>query len=55
MNIDELIDYLPDKLKKSTIYVYVCKKIIPAKKIGNKLFFDKLLIDKWNESRTIIK
>ena len=54
LTIDELIEYLPDKPKKSTIYVWTSTGKIPYIKIGKKLFFEKSKIDAWNENRTII-
>jgi hypothetical protein len=52
MSIDELIDYLPDKPTKGTIYVWTCNNKIPYIKKGKKLFFVKEKIDIWDANRT---
>lgn len=55
LTINELIDYLPDKPSKHTIYGWVYRKTIPSIKMGRKLFFDKSKIDSWNEKRATIR
>jgi excisionase family DNA binding protein len=50
MTIQELADYLPDKPTIRTIYGWTSKGLIPFKKLGKKLFFEKTLIDDWNDN-----
>lgn len=50
LTIEELQEYLPDKPKKSTIYVWTCEKRVPYIKKGKKLFFDKSKIDTWDKN-----
>jgi excisionase family DNA binding protein len=47
MNIDGLIDYLPDKPAKATVYGWVSERKIPHHKGGKKLRFLKSEIDAW--------
>jgi len=47
LNVDELLDYLPDKPALSTVYGWVGHKQIPFYKSGKKLRFLKSEIDKW--------
>lgn len=48
-DLNELLTYLPDKLKKATVYGYVQQGSIPYHKRGNgkKLYFLKSEIDDW--------
>ena len=48
MDIDGLIQYLPDQPAKKTVYSWTNKKLIPYYKYGKKLFFKKTEIDEWN-------
>ena len=50
LTIEELAEYLPEKPKKSTIYRWTHKGLIPYHNYGKKLLFDKNKIDKWNDS-----
>jgi excisionase family DNA binding protein len=47
MDIDGLIDYLPDKPAKPTVYGWVSERKIPHHKGGKKLRFLKSEIDAW--------
>jgi len=47
LNLEQLCSYHPDKPKKSTIYGWINKGIIPAHKTGKKLRFRKSEIDTW--------
>ena len=47
MNLNELMDYLPDKPSKSTVYSWVCNRSIPFHKKTKKLSFSKAEIDAW--------
>lgn len=52
LNIDELIDYLPDKPARATIYGKVHHRLIPYHKQGKSLIFRKSEIDTWlNQGR----
>lgn len=56
MTIEELIEYLPEQPSIFTVYLWTSKNKIPYKKIGRKLFFEKHLIDEWNDNnRQIIR
>lgn len=56
MTIKELIEYLPEQPSIFTVYLWTSKNKIPYKKIGRKLFFEKHLIDEWNDNdRQIIR
>lgn len=46
-NIDELIEYLPDKPAKATIYGRVSDRKLPFHKTGKALMFRKSEIDAW--------
>ena len=46
-SLDELINYLPDKPVKATVYGWVHYKSIPYHKGGKRLRFLKSDIDKW--------
>ena len=47
MSIDELVEYLPFKIKKSTIYQKTHNNEIPYIKEGKQLAFQKSAIDQW--------
>lgn len=47
LNVDELIEYLPDKPAKATVYGWVSGRQIPHHKGKKKLRFLKSEIDKW--------
>ncbi|MDR2407929.1 MAG: helix-turn-helix domain-containing protein [Bacteroidales bacterium] len=47
MDVDGLIDYLPDKPAKPTVYGWVSERKIPHHKGGKKLRFLKSEIDAW--------
>jgi excisionase family DNA binding protein len=46
-NLEEFIEYHPDKPKKSTVYGWVSRNIVPHHKDGKKLRFLKSEIDNW--------
>ena len=47
MNVDELMEYHPDKPSKKTIYDWVTLRKVPYHKDGKRLRFLKSEIDKW--------
>jgi len=47
MDLNELIEYLPDKPSKATVYTWVCNRSIPFHKKTKKLSFLKSEIDEW--------
>ncbi|MBR5434805.1 MAG: helix-turn-helix domain-containing protein [Bacteroidales bacterium] len=47
MSINDLIEYLPDKTARATIYGWVSQGLIPYHKYGKKLTFLKSEIDNW--------
>lgn len=47
MDLQILIDYLPGRPVKSTIYSIVSRRLIPHKKNGKRLIFLKSEIDSW--------
>jgi len=47
MNISELIEYLPDRPSRATVYGWVCARSIPFHKKTKKLSFLKSEIDAW--------
>lgn len=47
LNLDELINYLPEKPAKATVYTWVSNQLIPFHKKGKKLFFLESEIDNW--------
>jgi excisionase family DNA binding protein len=51
-SIDELIDYLPGKPAKATIYGKVHSREIPHKKVGKRLAFLKSEIDQWLQAQS---
>jgi excisionase family DNA binding protein len=51
MNMDELLEYLPVKYVKGTIWNMVAKGEIKAVKFGRRTLFAKADIDKWIESK----
>jgi hypothetical protein len=50
LNIDGLMDYLPDHPAKPTIYGWVSRRLIPHHKGGKKLRFLQSEIDNWLSS-----
>ena len=46
-DLNELINYLPDKPAKATVYFWVSSGLIPNHKGGKKLRFLKSEIDAW--------
>ena len=46
-SINDLIEYLPDKTARATIYGWVSQGLIPYHKYGKKLTFLKSEIDNW--------
>ena len=50
LTLKELIDYLPEKPAKQTVYGWVNYKKIPFEKHGKKLYFRKSKIDRWLEN-----
>ncbi|MBO0324056.1 helix-turn-helix domain-containing protein [Muricauda sp. CAU 1633] len=47
MTLDELLDYDPEKRKKSTWYKMVSESRVPHHKKGKRLLFLKTEIDEW--------
>ncbi|MCQ2958990.1 MAG: helix-turn-helix domain-containing protein [Bacteroidales bacterium] len=47
LSMSDLINYLPDKTARATIYGWVSQGIIPYHKYGKKLTFLKSEIDYW--------
>jgi hypothetical protein len=47
MEVDALINYLPEHPAKQTIYQWVWLRSIPFEKHGKKLYFRKSTIDRW--------
>jgi excisionase family DNA binding protein len=50
LNIDQFIEYLPEKPAKPTIYQWVKEKKVPYHKRGKHLYFLKTDIDAWLKS-----
>ena len=51
MSISELMDYLPGKPAKATIYAKVSNRTIPHRKVGKRLAFLKSEINDWMNSQ----
>ena len=47
MNLDELIEYLPDRPAKSTVYNWISARQIPYHKSSKKLRFLQSEVDGW--------
>lgn len=47
LTIEQLIDYLPEKPARQTIYGWVNYRHIPFEKHGKRLYFRKSIIDTW--------
>lgn len=47
MEVDQLIEYLPDRPAKQTVYQWVWQRYIPFEKHGKRLYFRKTAIDSW--------
>jgi hypothetical protein len=47
LDLNQLIEYLPERPAKQTIYCKVNDRRIPYEKHGKKLYFRKSIIDKW--------
>jgi hypothetical protein len=47
LNVDELCEYLPNKPKRQTIYIWVHNSIIPYHKRSLGLYFLRSEVDKW--------
>ena len=47
MDIQELIDFLPQKPAIQTVYGWVSNRLIPYKKVSGKLYFKKDDIIQW--------
>ena len=45
--LDQIIDYLPERPAKATVYGWVAKRQVPFNKEGKKLLFRKSEIDEW--------
>ncbi len=50
MDVDQLIEYLPDNPSRSSVYRWVTYRKIPFHKEGKKLLFRRSEIDKWLEN-----
>ena len=51
LDIVELAEYL--KIKRGTVYVWICYKKIPYVKMGRLIRFDLRKIEKWLEEKSI--
>lgn len=51
LSVKDLINYLPSKPAKQTIYGLVNNKNIPCHRINGRLFFDKSEINRWLEEK----
>jgi phosphorylcholine metabolism protein LicD len=47
MTIEQLMDYLPERPARQTIYGKVNDRLIPFEKHGKRLYFRKSTIDTW--------
>ncbi|MCQ2608907.1 MAG: helix-turn-helix domain-containing protein [Bacteroidales bacterium] len=47
LSLSDLIEYLPDKTSRATVYGWVSQGTIPYHKYGKKLTFLKSEIDNW--------
>ena len=45
--IEELINYLPEKPARQTVYGWINQRLIPYEKFGKRLYFKKSIIDEW--------
>jgi len=50
LTISELVEYLPEKPSKSSVYRWVTYRKIPFHKEGKRLLFKKSQIDQWLEN-----
>ena len=50
MPLDELLEYLPEKPARQTVYGWVNDRKIPYEKHGKYLYFRKSSIDEWLKS-----
>ena len=53
LDMNELLEYLPGSISKSTIYGYVSKRSIPVHKSGKRLAFLQSEIDLWLKSKRL--
>ncbi len=54
MTLEKLLEYLPEKPARGTIYQWVNHRKIPFEKYGKRLYFRKFDIDNWiNKGRVI--
>jgi predicted DNA-binding transcriptional regulator AlpA len=54
LDLNQLIEYLPEKPAKQTIYGKINDRRIPYEKHGKKLYFRKSVIDSWlNNGRRV--
>ncbi|MFO8234297.1 MAG: helix-turn-helix domain-containing protein [Bacteroidales bacterium] len=47
MKLDELVEYLPERPSKATVYRWVSQRKIPVHKEGKSILFKKSEINKW--------
>lgn len=52
LGVEQLIQYLPDKPAKATIYSWSAQGIIPSHRVGKRLGFKISEIDDWILGRT---
>jgi excisionase family DNA binding protein len=50
MTLEELMEYLPEKPKRPTVYGWVNDRKIPFLKFGKRLYFRKSDIDNWTSN-----
>jgi len=53
--IEELIEYLPEKPARQTVYGWVNNRLVPFEKYSKRLYFRKFDIDKWLSNGRQIK
>lgn len=47
MEMDQLLQYLPDHPARQTVYQWIWKRSIPYEKHGKRLYFRRSTIEKW--------
>ena len=47
MEMDQLLQYLPDHPTRQTVYQWIWKRSIPYEKYGKRLYFRRSTIEKW--------
>ena len=52
LSIEEMSEYT--RLSRSFIYKMASRRRIPVARIGKRLVFDKLLVDRWMQRRQVL-